>query len=366
MKKVRNILFKILTCILILITAMLMFVAAYNFITVKILHKDYPNLFGYTFFEIVSGSMFPYIEKGDMIIVKLDTEYNVGDVVSFKDNDSIITHRIVEKHDDYYVTKGDSNSTVDNSIREDQIIGKTVKVFSRAFIIAKVLTTPKVFIACLITITLICWCIALFKKEVKSEKRKSSDRVDVMEIIKNNNRLKVEIVILLFLLIVLCFLIPFTLSRFRTEARSDATMDIAFYLLNDTYTHQNITLYEMSPGDERTYNFSVSNTDGTNRSEVTLDFEVVVLATTNMPLEYELYQVESGIDTNAVSSSDTITDDDGMYFKEFKTSLDTFEYDADSTNYYKLVIKYPSQYKHNKYQGISENVEIKILSRQKI
>ena len=282
--KIRKIISKTLTILLILFTVSVMSLATYNFVSVKILNKDYPNLFGYTFFEIVSGSMSPQIEKGDMIIVKLDTDYKVGDIISFKDNDSIITHRIVQINDDNIVTKGDANNTEDNPITKNQVIGKTVKIVSRAFILAKVFTTPKVLFMCLITLTMMCWCAASFKNEVKKEKIKSDGRIDIMEMIKKNKRLKLEIIVLLILLVMLCFLIPFTLARFRTEARGDAPIDIAFYLLNDTYTHQNITLEEMKPGDEKSYTFSVSNTDGTNRSEVTLEYEVVVLATTNLEL----------------------------------------------------------------------------------
>ena len=301
-----------------------------------------------------------------MIIVKLDSDYDIGDIVSFKDNDSIITHRIKEKNDNYYVTQGDANNTPDNPITKDKIIGKTVKVVSRAFILVKVITTPKVFFMCLITITIMCWCAASFKNEVKKEKVKSdSGRIDIMDIIKKNNRLKLEIVIFFILLIALCFLIPFTFSRFKTEARGTAGIDVAFYLLNDTYTHQNITLEEMKPGDEKSYTFSVSNTDGTNRSEVTLEYEVVVLATTNLELNYELYEVNNGVDTDVVASANVITDDDGTYFKEIKTSSETFEYTEDNTKLYKLTIKYPNTDKSHELQGICESIEIKILSKQK-
>ncbi len=364
--KIRKIISKILTILLVIFTILVVSLATYNFVSVKILNKDYPNLFGYTFFEIISGSMSPTIEKGDMIIVKLDTEYNVGDIVSFKEDDSVITHRIVEKNDDYYVTKGDANNTKDNPIKESQIIGKTAKIVSRAFIIAKVFTTPKVMFMCLITITIMCWCAASFKNEIKKEKIKSGGRIDIMDIIKKNNRLKLEIIILLVLLVMLCFLIPFTLSRFRTEARGDAPIDIAFYLLNDTYTHQSITLDEMKPGDEKTYTFSVSNTDGTNRSEVTLDYEIVVRTTTNLQLEYELEEIVSGVDTDVVLSSNTVSDEYGTYFKEIKTSSETFEYTSDQTKLYKLTIKYPNALKSHKNQGVCESIEINVLSKQKI
>ena len=364
--KIRKIISKTLTILLILFTVSVMSLATYNFVSVKILNKDYPNLFGYTFFEIVSGSMSPQIEKGDMIIVKLDTDYKVGDIISFKDNDSIITHRIVQINDDNIVTKGDANNTEDNPITKNQVIGKTVKIVSRAFILAKVFTTPKVLFMCLITLTMMCWCAASFKNEVKKEKIKSDGRIDIMEMIKKNKRLKLEIIVLLILLVMLCFLIPFTLARFRTEARGDAPIDIAFYLLNDTYTHQNITLDEMKPGDEKSYTFSVSNTDGTNRSEVTLDYEIVIKTTTNLQLEYELDEIVSGVDTDVILSSNTISDEYGTYFKEIKTSSETFEYTDDETKLYKLTVKYPSSLKSHTNQDICESIEINVLSKQKI
>lgn len=366
MKKVLKIISRVLTVLLIVFTFAIMSLAIYNFVSIKVLHKDYPNLFGHTFFEIVSGSMSPTIEKGDMIVVELGNDYEVGDIISYKDKDSIITHRIVQKDGDTYVTKGDANNTLDNPINKDQVVGKTVKIVSRAFIFAKVITTPKVMLMCFVTITLIFWCIASFKKEVKKERIKTSDRIGIMDIIRNNNRLKIEIVIFLILLAILCLLIPFTLARFRTEARGDAPIDVAFYLLDDTYTHQNITLDEMIPGDEKSYTFSVSNTDGTNRSEVTLEYELLIRTTTNLPLQYELYEVVSGSDTNAVSSSNIVTDDDGTYFREIKTSSKTLDYNSDQTKLYKLTVKYPAAQKDHKYQGVCESIEINVLSKQKI
>ena len=366
MKKTKKVVSKILTVFFVSFTILIMSLAIYNFVSVKILNKSYPNIFGYTFFEIVSGSMSPTIEKGDMIFVKLDTDYKVGDIVSFKDNDSIITHRIIEKNNNYYVTKGDANNTADNPIKEDQIIGKTIKTFSRAFIIAKVFMSPNVLLMCIITITLMCLCVSSFKNEVKKEKEKTNDRIDFMSIVKKNNRLKIELIVLLVLLIMLCFFIPFTLSRFKTEARGDAPIDVAFYLLNDTYTRQNITLDEMKPGDEKSYTFSVSNTDGTNRSEVTLDYEIMVRTTTNLQLEYELEEVTEEEDVNIVLSSNIVADQDGTYFKELKTSSETFEYSSDQTKLYKLTVKYPSALKSHKNQGFCESIEINIISKQKI
>ena len=57
-----------------------------------------PSLFGFKTFSIISGSMAPEINIGDLIIVRKDEnmKYSVGDIVSFRNNEDVITHRIVE------------------------------------------------------------------------------------------------------------------------------------------------------------------------------------------------------------------------------------------------------------------------------
>ena len=54
-------------------------------------------------------------------------------------------------------------------------------------------------------------------------------------------------------LLALLFLVPYTLSRFKSEARGDARIDYAFFVVSDTYNHQSITLTDMKPGDSNSY-----------------------------------------------------------------------------------------------------------------
>ena len=58
-----------------------------------------PSFFGYKPFIVLSGSMEPTINTGDLAISKeIDTStLKVGDIISFKIKDNIVvTHRIVE------------------------------------------------------------------------------------------------------------------------------------------------------------------------------------------------------------------------------------------------------------------------------
>ena len=97
----------------------------------------FSNLFPWWIAIIGSGSMTPTINVGDAIIIdkiseKEISKLEVGDILVFKVDKSIYTHRIVNidvKNDEYYIkTKGDRKGNVvdDWIIRNKDIIG-TVK-----------------------------------------------------------------------------------------------------------------------------------------------------------------------------------------------------------------------------------------------
>ena len=78
---------------------------------------EMPNFLGYKSFVIVSGSMLPELEIGDIVVVKSINEVNLkeGDIISFREGNSIITHRIDHVIDNgkRFITKGDANSSED-------------------------------------------------------------------------------------------------------------------------------------------------------------------------------------------------------------------------------------------------------------
>ncbi|MBI2451580.1 hypothetical protein HYV50_00710 [Candidatus Pacearchaeota archaeon] len=75
-----------------------------------------------------SGSMSPLFGKnsnGITIKPNSEDEIAVGDIVSFRKNDELIVHRVVEKGFDregvYFITKGDNSQVVDGKIRFSEI-----------------------------------------------------------------------------------------------------------------------------------------------------------------------------------------------------------------------------------------------------
>ena len=107
---------KYFTNVLLGIVIIAIFFALYSFIQLVILEKDYVNYFGYTLFEVQSGSMSPTINVDDMLLVKLTTDIKKGDIITYKNEENFITHRVIEANGDKIITKGDSNNSEDKII----------------------------------------------------------------------------------------------------------------------------------------------------------------------------------------------------------------------------------------------------------
>lgn len=97
------------------------------------------SLFGYRYYSILSNSMAPTYNKGDLIFVKITPcdEIEIGDVISYvagTDSTVTITHRVAEILLNYFsdgtpgfVTKGDNNKSKDMTpVNSANIVGVVV------------------------------------------------------------------------------------------------------------------------------------------------------------------------------------------------------------------------------------------------
>ena len=113
-----------------LILTFIVGIVIYSFISTQILKKDYTNIFGYTYYSVATGSMKPVISPNDLIFVKITKNVSKGDIITFKDSASIVTHRLIYINNNKYITKGDANNTSDTGINKSDIIGKVVYVIT--------------------------------------------------------------------------------------------------------------------------------------------------------------------------------------------------------------------------------------------
>lgn len=157
MEKVSKILNKITKVIfntILVILTIIALILIYNIIQMKISDREYMNIFGYSLFQVQTGSMSGTMEIGDIIVVKITQDVEKEDIITFKKENTIITHRIIEKQDEKIVTKGDANNAQDEGITQDVVIGKVVYILKNVEIWKNVFTTPEVYILVIITLTL--------------------------------------------------------------------------------------------------------------------------------------------------------------------------------------------------------------------
>ena len=106
--------------ILIGLFSIVLLVTLYNTIQIKLFKNAYSNFFGYSVFEIKTDSMAKTIFTNDWIIVKITNKVDVNDIITYNKDNTIITHRVVEKYNDTLITQGDANNSKDDPIDKKQ------------------------------------------------------------------------------------------------------------------------------------------------------------------------------------------------------------------------------------------------------
>lgn len=143
--------------ILIFLFSIVLLVSLYIGIQTKVFKNDYANFFGYSIFEVQTGSMSGTIEAGDWIIIDLSKKANLNDIVTYESNGNFITHRVIEIYGGTYVTKGDANSAKDDPIDAEEIVGTVTKILPRLGIIRKTLFNPFVLISVILVLFILNW-----------------------------------------------------------------------------------------------------------------------------------------------------------------------------------------------------------------
>lgn len=135
--------------------------------------SETPNFLGIKTYVIISGSMEPSLQIGDIVIVKkvAQNELKQGDIISYRQGQSVITHRIAEVIDKEgeveYKTKGDNNNAEDSGILSYEMIeGKVVKHISQIGKIAIILQKK----GTIIFIILILYIYILHSSSIKKKR----------------------------------------------------------------------------------------------------------------------------------------------------------------------------------------------------
>ncbi len=161
------------------------------------------RLIGYRVFTVISGSMAPVYNVGDLIYVKevdVDT-IKVGDPITFILNENLVvaTHRVIEidAENQYFYTKGDANDTADSSpVHFNNVIG--VPKFSIAklgYVADFVQNPPGMYITIGVgaALILIVFLPDMFAKKKEDEEAEDTVKAEINEAEEENERLKAEL-----------------------------------------------------------------------------------------------------------------------------------------------------------------------------
>ncbi|MCS0543075.1 signal peptidase I, partial [Aeromonas veronii] len=140
-----------------------------------------PSILGFKIMTVMTGSMEPELQPGDMIIVreKDPSKLQVEDVITYRiSQQTLVTHRIVDLLEKdgvtHYQTKGDANNVVDDGyVSHEQIVGVLALTIPNVGHLAQALQTPTGMILISLLILLII-TLGMIKKMLTAQREESS------------------------------------------------------------------------------------------------------------------------------------------------------------------------------------------------
>ena len=184
----------------------------------------------------------------------------------------------------------------------------------------------------------------------------------------NRRRLIISGVLLILVIVLIVFLKLdiFTYSIYEKQVTSNNDLNTAVYLLDDSYQTITVRIPDVIPSNNQyLYTFAVSNFKDDKHCDTNLEYVVHIRTTTNLRIDYELYNTLDIDDAESIITSNNVElDSDGTYFRHILTNKKTMHYNVNETEYYTVLLNLPSDYKDAKYSGVPEVIEINIESRQ--
>lgn len=104
-------------------------------------------------------------------------------------------------------------------------------------------------------------------------------------------KIKVLVILNLFILSIVLFQITNTYSRYVSAAEGTITLEIAKPIVKSGIESLDVMLGEFNPGETKTYNFSITNfIDDDHINDVSMYYHFEITNTNNLPVKYELYK----------------------------------------------------------------------------
>lgn len=177
----------------------------------------------------------------------------------------------------------------------------------------------------------------------------------------------ISIVIIMVLILINSF--NFTQARYESNLVANSKPNIAFFIVDVGSQSGQIELEGIVPRKEKyVYCFSVSNFNDSKHADVDLKYNIEIITTTNLPLEYAIYS-ESNLSNNIISEDNIVQNSDGVYFRHLTiNNTKSMPFREDVTNYYYLEVYFDELYneQYKTLPGLIELIDIKINAEQEV
>lgn len=196
-KKAIKVIGTVVRIVITIIASIILGVNVYILNAKRLAGNQLPMPFGYGAAIVMSGSMSPALEVGDLVIVKEVSEesevrredLSVGDVIIFEDGNSYVIHRVIEKDEaqQTFTTKGDYNNAADSPITFSQVKGVLFKNIPGAGDVLLWMRNP-VFIVFLIVIVVLWTELSVAVERKKAKASADALRKEIEELKSQNEK----------------------------------------------------------------------------------------------------------------------------------------------------------------------------------
>lgn len=192
---------------------------------------------------------------------------------------------------------------------------------------------------------------------------------------KKNNKRKYTFLAVFLIADILLILTIFKSSnaRFVSEAKSGTELNVALYAISlegkmNDGSSMNIQMDNLEPdGKTRYYYFNVYNTNENGVvTNTDISYYLKFVSTTNIPLEYHVYEGLCTQEKNAIITDVTSTDGSSSdaFFRTMITEKRTFGHTEKESNSYCLAVNFPKKYNTYNYQNLIESIQVRVISKQ--
>lgn len=134
-------------------------------------------IFGITPYVVLSGSMEPTIKTGSLCFINKHVKYEKikeKDIIGFKSDNVLVTHRVDSITDEGFITKGDNNDNQDGGVvTKSNYVGKNIFWIPGLGYGIKLVQTTKgkiIFGTCIVLLFMAGLLLGEDKKKVSKEK----------------------------------------------------------------------------------------------------------------------------------------------------------------------------------------------------